>query len=232
MIKIKNILFLLSLLNLMTVSCQSKSEDINLSILNEPIKNVAGSKEIYPLKYRDFIDSLHSRVVLQESYIQDNWQPFVNNELKLNYMDVYFNNESVIGFKGYIEAKSKNDTEDLYRSIFKYISDDKTYKTINLINKDPNLLINEWETKDKLLGIQYEKGSKQFAVLLILKNELPTFYDKIFDGEFLDLTKLRDKNSQIKFKELKVLPSKAEKDFYKEKIDELKKEYNSKYNTK
>lgn len=230
--KIKNLFLILSLINLMTVSCQSKSEEINLNILNESSKNVIGNKQTYPLKYRDFVDSLHTRVVLQENNIQDKWQPFVNNELKLNYMDVYFNNESVIGFKGYIEAKSKNDTEDLYRSIFKYISDDKTYKTINLINKDPNLLINEWETKDKLLGIQCEKGSKQFAVLLILKNELPTFYDKIFDGEFLDLTKLRDKNSQIKFKELKALPSKAEKDFYKEKIDELKKEYNSKYGTK
>jgi len=210
----------------MTISCQSKSEDINLSILNEPSKNVIGSKETYPLKYRDFVDSLHTRVVLQENNIQDKWQPFVNNELKLNYMDVYFNNESVIGFKGYIEAKSKNDTENLYRNIFKYISDDKTYKTINLINNDPNLLINEWETKDKLLGIQYEKGSKQFAVLLILKSELPTFYDKIFYSEFLNLTKFRDKNSQIKLKELKVLPSKSEKDFYRQKINEIKKEYN------
>ena len=224
--KIKNLFLILSLINLMTISCQSKSEDINLSILNEPSKNVIGSKETYPLKYRDFVDSLHTRVVLQENNIQDKWQPFVNNELKLNYMDVYFNNESVIGFKGYIEAKSKNDTENLYRNIFKYISDDKTYKTINLINNDPNLLINEWETKDKLLGIQYEKGSKQFAVLLILKSELPTFYDKIFYSEFLNLTKFRDKNSQIKLKELKVLPSKSEKDFYRQKINEIKKEYN------
>jgi len=68
----------------MTISCQTKSEDINLSILNEPIKSVIGCKETYPLRYRDFVDSLHSRVVLQESYIQDKWQPFVNNKVKLH----------------------------------------------------------------------------------------------------------------------------------------------------
>ncbi|MCD1116749.1 hypothetical protein [Chryseobacterium turcicum] len=63
---------------------------------------------------------------------------------------------------------------------------------------------------------------KQFAVLAIYKNELPTFYDKIFDSEFLDLTKFRDKNSQIKFKELNVSPSKKDKDFYKNTINEIK----------
>lgn len=116
-IKFKYLLFLLSLVNLMTVSCQSKSKEIHLNILNESSKNVIGNKQIYHLKYRDFVDSLHTRVVLQENYIQEKWQPFVNNELKLNYMDVYFNNESVIGFKGYIEANSKTILK-IYTEIF------------------------------------------------------------------------------------------------------------------
>lgn len=128
--KMKKLFLILSLINLITVSCQIKSEKINLNILNESSKNVIGNKQTYPLKYRDFIDSLHSRVVLKESYIQNKWQPFVNDNLKLNYMDVYFNKDNVIGFKGYIDAKSKNEAESLYRNIFKYISDDKTYKTM------------------------------------------------------------------------------------------------------
>lgn len=67
---------LIIVFNIMMISCQSKSEKVNLNILNEPGKNVIGNKKTYPLKYYSFIDSLHSRVVLQENYIQDKWQPF------------------------------------------------------------------------------------------------------------------------------------------------------------
>ncbi|MBD8083104.1 hypothetical protein [Chryseobacterium caseinilyticum] len=226
--KIKSILFLLCLINLTTVSCQSKSEKVNLNILNEPSRNVIGNKQTYPLKYYSFIDSLHSRVVLQENYIQDKWQLFKDKNFKLGYMDVYFNKENVVGFKGYLETDSKRDAEALYKKALIYISEDENYKQIDLVYDDPSIMINEWEFNDFILGIQYETGSKQFAVLAIYKNELSTFYDKIFDSEFLDLTKFRDKNSQIKFKELKVSPSKSDKNFYKKTINELKKEYNKK----
>lgn len=226
--KIKSILFLLCLINLITVSCQSKSEKINLKILNEPSRDVIGNKQTYPLKYYSFIDSLHSRVVLQENYIQDKWQPFKDENFKLGYLDVYFNKEKVVGFKGYFETNSKRDAESLYKKALVHISEDKDYKQIGLINNYPYILIDEWESNELILGIQYETGSQQFAILAIYKNELPTFYDKIFDSEFLDLTKFRNKNSKIKFKELKVSPSKSDIDFYKKTINELKNEYNKK----
>lgn len=73
--KIKCSLFII-VFSITMISCQSKSEKINLKILNEPSRNVIGNKKTYPLKYYSFTDSLHSRVVLQENYIQDKWQPF------------------------------------------------------------------------------------------------------------------------------------------------------------
>lgn len=62
--KIKSILFLLCLINLITVSCQSKSEKINLNILDPPSQNIIGNKQAYPLRYHSFVDTLHTRVVL------------------------------------------------------------------------------------------------------------------------------------------------------------------------
>ena len=58
-IKVKYVIFVLVLVNLMTVSCQSKSEDINLSILNEPIKSVVGSR--FSAQSCSFARKLHSR---------------------------------------------------------------------------------------------------------------------------------------------------------------------------
>ena len=219
---------LIIVFNIMMISCQSKSHEINLGILEEPSQSIIGNKKVYPLRYHSFIDSLHYRVVLQENYIQEKWQPFKDENLKLGYIDVYFNKEKVIGFKGYFETNSKRDAESLYKKALIRISEDKDYKQVGLVNDDTYIMINEWESNDLILGIQYEKGSKQFAILAIYKNELSTFYDKIFDSEFLDLTKFRNKNSKIKFKELKVSPSKSDKDFYKKTINELKNEYNKK----
>lgn len=227
-INVKYMIFILVLVNLMTVSCQSKSEEINLNILNESSKNVIGNKQTYPLKYRDFVDSLHTRVVLQENYIQDKWQPFVNNELKLNYMDVYFNKEKIIGFKGSFEANSENQAENLYTKLLNNFSSDKAFKKIVLNSIDPNLKFNEWESNNLIVGTKYEKPNNSVSIIVIYKNELSSFYDKIFYSEFLNLTQFRDSNSQIKFKELKVSPAKDDKNFYKEKFKELKNEYNKK----
>ena len=214
----------------MMISCQSKSHEINLGILEEPSQSIIGNKKVYPLRYYSFIDTLHTRVVLQENYIQDKWQPFKDENLKLGYMDVYFNKEKVIGFKGSFETNSKRDAESLYKKALISISEDKDYKQVGLVSDDPFIMINEWESNELILGIQYETGSKQFAILAIYKDELPTFYDKIFDSEFLDLTKLRVNKAEVQLKELNVKPSKSDKEFYKEKFKELKNEYNQKYN--
>lgn len=224
----KSILFLLCLINLITVSCQSKEEKINLNILEEPSQNIIANKQLYPLKYHSFIDTLHNRVVLQEDFIQDKWQPFKNEDFKLDYMDVYFSKEKTIGFKGYLEAKSKNNSDEIYKNLCNFISSNKNFKHIDLINNDKSVIYSEWESNNIIIGAKYEKPNKSIALVTIYKNVLPSFYDKIFQSEFLNLTKFRAKNSQIKFKELKAPTSKGDKDFYKEKFNELKKEYNNK----
>lgn len=221
---------LLIFLNIMMISCQSNSNEINLNILNETSKNVIGNKKTYPLKYYSFTDSLHSRVVLQENYIQDKWQPFKDESFKLGYMDIYFNKEKVVGFKGSLENKFKNNSDELYKNLQNLISSDKNFKQIDLNNNDEFILINEWESNNIVLGIRYEKPNKYINLIVVYKNELPTFYDKIFDSEFLDLTKLRVNKAKVQLKELNVKPSKNDKDFYKEKFKELKNEYHQKHN--
>lgn len=227
--KIKCSLFII-VFSITMISCQSKSEKINLKILNEPSRNVIGNKKTYPLKYYSFTDSLHSRVVLQENYIQDKWQPFKDENFKLGYMDVYFNKEKVIGFIGSVENKFKNNSDELYKNLQSLISSDKNFKQIDLDNNDEFTLCNEWESNNIVLGIRYEKANKYITLAIIYKNELPTFYDKVFYSEFLDLTKLRVNKAEVQLKELNVKPSKSDKDFYKEKFKELKNEYHQKYN--
>ncbi|MGU3373955.1 hypothetical protein [Chryseobacterium sp. M5A1_1a] len=210
--------------NLIIISCQSKSDKINFGILREN-KNIFTNK-LYPLKYRNYTDDMHSRIVLQRNQIQEKWQPL--KDFNLDYMDVYFNKENIIGFKGYFENNSKNNTEELYRNICKEISNDANFWQIKLKNDDPYILVNEWESKEMILGLEYEKGSKHFVIITINKNELPNLFDKVFYSEFLNLTRLRSNNSEIHLKELKILPPNNDKSFYKEKFKELKEEYNRK----
>lgn len=146
--------------------------------------------------------------------------------IKLNYIDVYFNNESVIGFKGTSETKAKNNSDKIFKRLNNYIASNKNFKLIKLSNNDKSVLNNEYESNDIIIGIRYEKLNKYITIMSIYKKESLTFYDKIFYSEFLNLTKFRDKNSQIKSKELNVLPSESEKDFYRQKINEIKEEYN------
>ena len=226
--KNKSILFLLCLINLITVSCQSKSEKINLNILDQPSQNIISDNQFYPLRYHNFVDTLHTRVVLKDNQIDSKWQPFNNEGFMLDYMDVYFNKEKIIGFKGYLQAKSKNNSDEIYKNLCKSISSDKNFKQIDLIHNDKSILYSEWESSTIIIGAQYEKPNNSIALIAIYKNELPSFYDKIFQSEFLNLTEFRDKNSQIKFKELKAQPSKSDRDFYKDKFKELKREYNKK----
>uniref|UniRef100_UPI00289EAB6E hypothetical protein n=1 Tax=Kaistella carnis TaxID=1241979 RepID=UPI00289EAB6E len=151
---------LIIVFNIMMISCQSKSEKINMNILTEPSKNVIGNKQTYPLKYHSFIDSLHSRVVLQENYIQEKWQPFKDENLKLGYMDVYFNKEKVVGFIGSVENKFKINSDELYKNLQSLISSDKNFKQIDLNINDEFILSNEWESNNIFLGIRYEKPNK------------------------------------------------------------------------
>lgn len=145
-------------------------------------------------------------------------------------MDVYFNKEKVVGFKGSVENKFKNNSDELYKNLQSLISSDKNFKQIDLDNNDESILINEWESNNIVLGIRYEKPNKYINLIVVYKNELPTFYDKIFDSEFLDLTKWRVNKAEVQLKELNVKPSKNDKDFYKEKFKELKNEYHQKHN--
>lgn len=52
--------FLLCLINLITFSCQSKSEKINLNILDQRSQNIIGNKQVFPLRYHSFVDTLHT----------------------------------------------------------------------------------------------------------------------------------------------------------------------------
>ncbi|MDM1553278.1 MULTISPECIES: hypothetical protein [Chryseobacterium] len=79
-----------------------------------------------------------------------------------------------------------------------------------------------------ILGLKYERINKNITLIAIRKNELPYFFDKIFYSEFLNLTKWINSDSQIHFKELKVQPSANDKNLYKEKFKDLKKEYEKK----
>ena len=226
--KNKSILFLLFLINLITVSCQSKSEKINLNILDQPSQNIISDNQVYPLRYHNFVDNLHTRVVLKDNQIDSKWQPFNNENFTLDYMNVYFNKDKTIGFKGYLEVKSKNNSDEIYKNLCKLISSDNNFKQVDLINNDKSILYSEWESNNIIIGAQYEKPSNSIALITIYKNELSSFYDKIFQSEFLNLTEFRSKNSQIKFKELKSSSSKSDKDFYEDKFKELKSEYNKK----
>lgn len=224
--KIKYLLFILNL-NLIMISCQTKSTNVNLDILKEPYQSLVTDKKVYQLRYRDYTDSLHTRIVLKDTQIKENWQVF-KNDLQFDYMDVYFNKEKVIGFKGFIPNSSKNNWDNIYKNIVKKISDDKNYTLIDIKNNDTNILYNEWESTNVILGLKYEKVNTSIALIVINKNELSNFSDKIFYSEFLDLTKLRTNKSEIHLKKLDVAPSKNDKNFYKEKFKDLKDEYNRK----
>lgn len=204
------------------ISCQLKSEQTKLDILQEP-KSVFNNKT-YPLRYHGYTDDIHSRIVLQGTQIHEKWQPF--KEYKLDYMDVYFNKEKIIGYKGYLPIGS--DGNEIYKVLLEKISEDKNYHPVELKNDDQNVLINEWESEETILGMRYESNSKNIAVIAVNKNEIPDFFDQIFYSEFLNLTKFRAPGTQIRLKELKVLPSGNDKSFYKEKFKDLKKEYGNK----
>ncbi|MGE8554411.1 MAG: hypothetical protein ACN6OB_10840 [Chryseobacterium jejuense] len=221
--KIKYTLIIL-FLNLMMISCQSKSEQTDLNILQEP-KSVFTNKT-YPLRYHNYTDEVHSRIVLQGAQIQEKWQPF--KDYKLDYMDVYFGKERIIGFKGYLEVDVKNNSDKTYQDLVKQISADKNYQQIELKKDDPNVVTNEWESKELILGLKYERINKSIALTAVHKSELPHFFDKVFYDEFLNLTKLRNSDSQVYFKELNGQPSANDKNLYKEKFKDLKKDYQTK----
>ncbi len=209
--KIKYVAILLLNLNLIMISCQSKSEKVDLTIVQESYANIVTGKQANQLRYRDYVDHLHSRIVLQGNQIQEKWQPFKNNS-KLDYMDVYFNKEKIIGFKGFF-AGSKNNSDEMYKDILKKISSDKEYQQIELKNEDSNIVRSEWESKEMIIGVKYEKVNKSIALTAVNKNEIPYFFDKIFYSEFLDLTKFRNNNSDIHLKELQVQPASNDKSF-------------------
>ncbi|SDI19614.1 hypothetical protein [Chryseobacterium jejuense] len=217
--------FIILFLNLMMISCQSKSEQTDLNILQEP-KSVFTNKT-YPLRYHNYTDEVHRRIVLQGTQIQEKWQPFKDH--KLDYMDVYCNKERIIGFKGYlVETDAENNRDKVYQDLVRRISADKSYHQIELKNDDPNVVTHEWESKELILGLKYERINKSIALIAVYKSELPHFFDKVFYDEFLNVTKLRNSDSEIHLKELKVQPSANDKNFYKEKFKDLKKEYGKK----
>lgn len=221
-----NIFSLIISLNFILTSCQTKQDKVAFNILQEPYQSITANRNIYPLRYRSYSDPIHTRVVLKEGQIKENWQPF--SDIILNYMDVYFNKENVIGFKGYVASNSKNNLNDLYKIIIDKVSKNKNFTLVELKNNDPNILTSEWDSSKLILGLKYEKTNKSIAVLVINKSELPSFYDEVFYSEFLNLTKLRGNKSQIHLKELKVKSTDSDKDLYRKKFKELKNEYNKK----
>lgn len=209
------------------ISCQSKSNGVDLDVSQVPYQNVIANKTIYPLRYGEYKDPLHSRIVLKNDEIKENWQPF-KQDFHVDYMDVYFEKQKTIGFKGYLSNSSKMNWDNIYAELVQKISNDKNYKSIELKNNDSNVLINEWENSDVIVGLIYEKVNQSIAILLIKKSALKDFYDKVFYSEFLELTKLRVNKSEVHLKALKVTPSKDDKSFYEKKFKELKDEYNRK----
>ena len=120
------------------------------------------------------------------------------------------NKEKVVGFIGSVENKFKINSDELYKNLQSLISSDKNFKQIDLNINDEFILSNEWESNNIVLGIRYEKPNKYITLAIIYKNELPTFYDKIFYSEFLDLTKWRVNKAEVQLKELNVKPAKAD----------------------
>lgn len=200
-------------LNLIMIFSQLKSEQPELDILREP-KSVFNNKT-YPLRYHDYTDDIHSRIVLQGTQIHEKWQPFKE-----------YKKEKIIGYKGYLPVGS--DGNKIYKSLLKKISEDKNYHLVDLKNDDQNILMNEWESGEIIGGLKYENKSKNIALIVVDKNELPYFTDQVFYDEFLNLTKFRSQKTQIHLKELKGSPSRDDKSFYKEKFRDLKKEYEKK----
>lgn len=221
-----NIFSLIISLNFILTSCHTKPDKVAFNILQEPYQSVIANKNIYPLRYHSYSDPIHTRIVLKEGQIKDNWQPF--SDIIFNYMDVYFNKENVIGFKGYVASNSKSNLNDLYKIITDKVAKDKDFTLVELKRDDPNILTSEWDSNKLILGLKYEKTNKSIAIIVIVKEELSSFYDKVFYSEFLNLTKLRYNKSQIHLKELKVKSTDSDKNFYREKFKELKNEYNKK----
>lgn len=216
-------IFALIFLNVILISCQNKTEQLNLNILKETKDSLISTKSIYYLKYGTHTDSLHTRIVLKENEIREKWQPF-KNKFVVDYMDVYFSEEKSIGFKAFFKKTSGNKEEE-FTEISKIISKIKGSRKIKLMNDDDNILINEWEIGNEIIGLKYEKPNSSIAIMCIEKVELQSFSDKIFYSEFLDLTRFRIGKDQIKLYDLKLVPSKKDKDFYKEKFKELRDEY-------
>lgn len=144
----------------------------------------------------------------------------------MDYLDVYFNKEKMIGYKGYLSVGSEGNK--IYKGLVKKISEDKNYHPVNLQNNDQYVLMNEWESEEIILGLKYENNGKNIALIMVNKNEIPYFYDQVFYDEFLNLTKFRSQERQIHLKELKESSSANDKNFYKEKFKDLKKEYEKK----
>lgn len=224
-----NFLLILLYFNLIMVGCQSKANKIDLSIFNESNERLILNKKKYQLESYNFVDSLHSRIVLKNNDIKTDWQPF-KNEILLDYMDLYFNQTDLIGYKGTV-SRSEN-SEELFNKLVKTIENNRAIKKIEIRNTDSNILYKEWELNDKIIGLKYEKPNNSTFIIIIKKNEVATFYNSIFYNEFLDLTKNRVGNDKIHLKNLKSKPSNSDKEFYKEKFKDLKDDYNKKYNGK
>ncbi|MBF8458027.1 hypothetical protein IV494_12645 [Kaistella sp. G5-32] len=205
------------------VSCNGQTkEEINLHILNEPYNFLTKNKEVYNLRYYTYTDTLHSRIVLNEENIKAGWQPFTNG-VKLDYFDLYFNeNNKVIGFKGWAAESPGNITENNIKSIFDMFNKRSDYTPIKLNNKDAYFSENEWESKDYIIGIQNDKLNRSLCFIIINRNEIKKFYAEIFYAEFLNLTRNRIEHI-IKLPKLNYTSTDADKRFYKEKFDELKK---------
>lgn len=152
----KLILFITILLFLNSCNGQ-ENKSVNLDILNQKYNSLTKNKQVYNLRYHSYLDQLHTRIVLTKENIKSEWQPLTNG-VTLDVIDLYFNESKEI-----IGLKSTNDiTENHYQSILKLFDNQSNYTRIKLNNKDPDFIENEWESKNYIIGIQYDKSKLKF----------------------------------------------------------------------
>lgn len=212
----KKLIFFIIILSFFNSCSGQENKSINTDILDQEYNSLTKNKKVYNLRYHSYSDQLHTRIVLTKENIKPEWQPFTNG-VTLDLIGLYFNeSKEIIGLKSISDI-----TEDQYRSILKLFGDRSNYTPIKLNNKDADLIENEWESKDHIIGIQYDKLNQSLSFMLINKDEIKKIYAEIFYTEFLNLTKNRIEN-MIKLPKLNYSSTEVEKNFYKEKFKELK----------
>lgn len=216
----KDLLFLVLVTNFL--SCQNTDFGIINMTYDDLNINAKEKLKKYDLRHYDFIDSSHYRIVITPEKLKDNSILFFNN-IEMQYMDIYFKDNNVIGFKGYVNEQYEDKMLSVYKDLNQAFN--KDFKQEIELQKSIEEKPREWESNELIIGMLYSelKQTKSLCILAIKKDELKNMYDQIFYSEFRNLTKYRIQNHpNLKYLEIK--PSKKYKEFYEKRFKKLKEE--------